>query len=222
MKIYLENEIILLKGRTENHKAHKHYAIQIIFHKDEIDVNGKKYSSPVFINSQVEHSVKAPFECISLLIDPKTLIGRTLIVEMKNETVSSYPLMNSVNMDAFPITSLLGNNFTTVEMDERIEEILKYIDLHIVDDLNINHLSTQVQLSSTRFRHLFKEVMGISVIRYLMWRKLILAAKDIFQNDLTITQGAYKYGFSDDAHFSRLFKKTFGINLKKILLSNIE
>lgn len=212
MKVYLINELILLKGSSESHQAHKHYAIQVIIHKEKINVNGVVYASSVFINSQVEHAVHASCECVSLLIDPKTRLGRNIAERMNHQSIAACPFVDQLMMPSSLAYS----------MDNRIEKTISYIDHHIQEDLSIDHLAHQVHLSSTRFRHLFKDEMGIAVVRYLMWRKLILAAKDIFQNELTITQGAYKYGFSDDAHFSRLFKKTFGINLKRLLMNNIE
>lgn len=216
MRIKIVEDMIVVYGQTNHHPAHAHYALQMILPEDEVEINGVIYKKPVLINSQVQHVVKAPESCESILVDPNTTIGRHLIECIHNQEIGLYHQVCDVK-------SLLElKNQPLAKLDDRIEDIFQYIEEQPKVNFSVDALASYVNLSTTRLSHLFKQEVGISVIRYLMWRKLIHGAKDIFLNHLTITEGAYKYGFSDDAHFSRLFKKTFGLNLKKLLLENIE
>jgi AraC-like DNA-binding protein len=71
-------------------------------------------------------------------------------------------------------------------------------------------MAAAVHLSPDRFRHLFMEETGVGFRAYLLWLRLecSLAA---YVAGSTLTEAAYAGGFADSAHFSRTFKKMFGI-----------
>lgn len=80
----------------------------------------------------------------------------------------------------------------------------------------IKHLATRVHLSSSRFRHLFRREMGMSVQSYLRWRRL-LAALYISAHGASLTEAAHAAGFADSAHLTRVFRATLGIAPARIL-----
>lgn len=71
-------------------------------------------------------------------------------------------------------------------------------------------MAARVGLSSTRFRHLFKEELGISYRRWVLWRKLHAAALQLAKGG-SLTVAAHEAGFSDSAHLTRTFRRMFGI-----------
>ena len=73
-------------------------------------------------------------------------------------------------------------------------------------------------LSESRFLHLFKEQTGLPVRNFIHWCKIQHAIKAIM-NGANFTEAAYDAGFSDSAHFSRVFKLTFGISPSLLLKS---
>ncbi|TQF72309.1 helix-turn-helix domain-containing protein [Pseudoalteromonas luteoviolacea] len=77
-------------------------------------------------------------------------------------------------------------------------------------------IAAQTHLSESRFLHLFREEMGIAWRPYLLWKRLICAIGYLRQQQ-NITVAATHAGFSDSAHFSRSFKKQFGISPKEAL-----
>lgn len=70
-------------------------------------------------------------------------------------------------------------------------------------------LAQQVNLSSSRFAHIFSEQMGMPVRNYLLWQRLLFALS-LLQKGKSITTVAYTSGFSDCAHLSRSFREVFG------------
>ncbi|MGE5333502.1 MAG: helix-turn-helix domain-containing protein [Nitrososphaerota archaeon] len=80
----------------------------------------------------------------------------------------------------------------------------------------IKYLATRVHLSPSRFRHLFRREMGMSVQSYLRWRRL-LAALYISAHGASLTEAAHTAGFADSAHLTRVFRATLGIAPARLL-----
>lgn len=99
--------------------------------------------------------------------------------------------------------------------DISIKTVKEIIDRDEEKKLPLSKLAEQVNLSESRLAHLLKDVVGIPLRRYLLWKRLISALKKILQGH-NLTYTAHSAGFSDSAHLSRTFKSNFGINLSKI------
>jgi len=78
--------------------------------------------------------------------------------------------------------------------------------------LTPNRLATRLGVSLRQLYRLFDE--GEGICRYIQRRRLVRSAEALCQAHLrheSITSIAYRWGFTDSAHFSRAFKKHFGI-----------
>jgi len=71
-------------------------------------------------------------------------------------------------------------------------------------DYPLRELAAQVDLSYFRLSHLFAENMGITLRTYQQWRKL-RKALSLSKYNYTMAQLAAASGFTDAAHFSRVF-----------------
>ena len=67
-----------------------------------------------------------------------------------------------------------------------------------------------VYLSSERLRHLFVEHTGLAFKTYMQWQRLIRAL-EAYSVGQSLTEAAHHAGFSDSAHFSRVFRRFFGL-----------
>lgn len=76
--------------------------------------------------------------------------------------------------------------------------------------LSLASLAEQVGLSAGRFRHLFAETTGASFTAYRLWSRLHRAVT-IATEERDLTFAAHAAGFADLAHFSRAFKRSFGV-----------
>jgi AraC-like DNA-binding protein len=74
----------------------------------------------------------------------------------------------------------------------------------------ITSLATYVHLSPSRFRHLFRSEVGMSVQSYLRWRRLYTALRAA-SFGVSLTEAAHTAGFADSAHLTRVCRATFGI-----------
>ncbi|TGL76348.1 helix-turn-helix domain-containing protein [Leptospira yasudae] len=78
-------------------------------------------------------------------------------------------------------------------------------------DISLIELASRVKLSAGRFRHLFREETNITFSGYKLWLKTRRAILSLAKNPELIA-AAYEGGFSDQAHFSRIFRRSFGMS----------
>lgn len=119
-------------------------------------------------------------------------------------------------------TSLLGPALTQREQDAEIADSIAGNSLRrqaqqLIDEslsqpnLTPMALASRLQISVRQLYRLFEE-QGDSVCRYIQRTRLQRSASDLANPNLrreSITAIAYKWGFTDSAHFSRAFKKQF-------------
>ena len=77
--------------------------------------------------------------------------------------------------------------------------------------LTVGNAAEKCSLSVDYFSHLFKQCFGIPFAAYAMNYRLNRAADQMRKERLSLKEIARIYGFSDKSHFSRCFKKNFGI-----------
>ena len=96
----------------------------------------------------------------------------------------------------------------TRKIDARILKSLGHIEEEF---FVLNQLAAEANLSVSRFRHLFKEETGFAFSVYRLWLKTQKAVKHLALRPELIS-AAYEGGFADQAHFSRIFRRSFGMN----------
>jgi AraC-like DNA-binding protein len=103
------------------------------------------------------------------------------------------------------------------EMDPRIGETLIYIDEHLDEPLALEEVAAQIFLSTERFRHLFVDQTGVPFSQYVLWRRIKRVMCLVLQDGLPMSTAAVQNGFTDQSHFARLFRRTFGVSAKALL-----
>lgn len=94
--------------------------------------------------------------------------------------------------------------------DPRIQKVIDRAAVHLDESLDIAAASAGVYLSPSRLRHLFVEQTGLAFKTYLLWLRLMRAI-EAYAQGRSLTESAHAAGFADSAHFSRTFKRTFGL-----------
>lgn len=72
------------------------------------------------------------------------------------------------------------------------------------------------RLSPSRLSHLFRAEVGLPFRRYVLWARLRRAAEAAARG-ASMTECAVIAGFSDGAHFSRTFRRHFGLSPSVVL-----
>jgi len=95
----------------------------------------------------------------------------------------------------------------------RIYKVQDYIESNINDSLSIEELADIAGFSKYHFHRIFKGIVNESLSRYVNRLKLERATHLLtYRTDMTITDIAYHFGFTDSAVFSRTFKNYYGVS----------
>src|SRR2546428_667875 len=88
---------------------------------------------------------------------------------------------------------------------------LELIDARLDARLTVDMLAREVGLSPAHFARAFKETVGRAPHQYLLWLRLERARRLLELCDADLSDIAQRTGFADQAHFTRLFKRAYGI-----------
>jgi AraC-like DNA-binding protein len=93
----------------------------------------------------------------------------------------------------------------------QIARIDDYITSRLESPIRIQELSEITRLSCSHFTHVFKLTLGISPSVYITKKRIEAAREKLRTTDETLTKIAFDYGFCDQAHFCRTFRKVTGV-----------
>lgn len=85
-----------------------------------------------------------------------------------------------------------------------------YIDVHYHNELTLEDVSREVNLSPQYFSRFFKEETGENFIDYLTHVRIQKAIGLLAEKNLSIKEICYQVGYNDPNYFSRIFKKVTG------------
>jgi len=102
-------------------------------------------------------------------------------------------------------------------VDGRIAEALAYIDSRLDEPLVLEEVAGRVFLSTERLRHLFVQEMGVAFSQYVLWKRIKNVIFQVLQKGLPMSTAAVQSGFTDQAHFTRIFRRTFGVSAREVL-----
>lgn len=92
--------------------------------------------------------------------------------------------------------------------DPKMEEILRYIALHLEDDLSVDALAGRFFISRYYLMHRFKEITGYTVHQYTVQKRL-LRAGELIREGMPVMKAAEQAGFPEYSTFLRAFQSTF-------------
>lgn len=90
---------------------------------------------------------------------------------------------------------------------ERIERIIQE-----GQRFSVNEIAEEIGVTRDRFTRLFREAAGLSPRDYYQRRRVRLAAGLLLTPHASATEVAYQLGFSDSAHFARMFRRIMGVS----------
>ncbi|CAL2103806.1 AraC family transcriptional regulator [Tenacibaculum sp. 190130A14a] len=214
-----------------NTELHSHPVVEIISATNgtfSLLSNGQIIENLEFaiIDSNTEHKVSS-----------KNCSIRVLMVESHNLRLTDFFVNNGINFQngVFVKTkfekknelfSEVKNLARTIDLktptDKRIDESIKFIEENELEYKNlISELTSKVFLSNSRLSHLFKEHIGISIKKYLVWNRLRQAINLYLSENTNLTDVSIQSGFFDQAHLTNSFKTVLGVSPSKAYNSRI-
>lgn len=104
-------------------------------------------------------------------------------------------------------------SFESVNRKYVVEKIIDYFEDHYEEKISLDQIASNMYLSPFYVSKIFKAETGDTPIHYLIDIRLE-KAKELLERDrqISIQEAAAKVGYDDAYHFSKLFKKKFGVS----------
>jgi AraC family transcriptional regulator len=97
------------------------------------------------------------------------------------------------------------------------KRVLEFIDAHLEQAVSIEQLARAADLSPSYFMRAFKQTVGRPPHQHILARRLERARHLLEQPGASLSDIALRTGFADQAHFTRLFKRQFGVTPGAVL-----
>ena len=99
----------------------------------------------------------------------------------------------------------------TQQLSQLVRGALAYINENLSQSITLEDIAAHFYVSKYHLSHAFSREVGVSVYRYIMLRRLLLARQQLSAGE-TAGQVCRSCGFSDYASFYRAFKSEYGIS----------
>jgi AraC family transcriptional regulator len=229
--------IIWIGNIGEGTDFHAHHAIQVTLALTGGDVRfrrpGEDWTAhkAAVITANQSHAFEARGELVALILaEPESREGRA-IQQRFGAGIASLPA-DTLEQESLALAAAFNNGAADAELvacaravisrlsashplparplDKRIERAIAVLRDRPGDPITMAEIADAVHLSPERFRHLFLQETGIRFRPYVLWLRLELAVASHASGN-SLTEAAYAGGFADSAHFSRTFRRMFGV-----------
>lgn len=129
------------------------------------------------------------------------------------------PNMGLLERSVHQLLNQLVDEKRPIRIDERVKEVINILGAECSEEITTKLLSERIFLSESRLRYLFKANMGVSLHRYIIWNKIVVAISKIM-NGATVAEAAISCGFSDSSHFHKMVLLMFGISPSQFIKNN--
>jgi len=106
--------------------------------------------------------------------------------------------------------SLEDESETLASIDTDISDVILYLHSNYNRKITVDELTKTFNTNRTTLNKKFHDVVGMSIIAYLIQLRVQLAAILLRDTELSISEILYRVGFNDRTHFSRTFRKHMG------------
>jgi AraC-like DNA-binding protein len=193
-------------------------------------VNGSTTTHAAIVPSGEVHDVESGGAPIGIvLVEPSGRLGRRLDADARRSPTPArgpspdlaLPATNDaatvVEWGRSLVAGIVGDDPSAGD-DVRVEarRASRFIDAHLDRTPLLDDVARHVGLSARQLRRSFADEIGMPYRRYVLWRRLrcaLLAVRD----GADLTTAAAAAGFADSAHFSRTFRRTFGLTPSEVL-----
>jgi AraC-like DNA-binding protein len=93
----------------------------------------------------------------------------------------------------------------------RILTSMRFIEGHLADKLTVEQLARLAGMSTSHYAHRFSSVVRVSPMRFLREARLERARILLMESGTRANEVATRIGFDSPAHFTREFKRRFGV-----------
>ena len=169
-------------------------------------------------------------ESITQIVLPELVASHLSLLEIKTtqEKLKQVHLRGWAYQLAYAITEAIGHLFVSHSINQFKQSDIQKIrqlgyslksNLH-KSSPSLEDMAKTAEMSTTKFKTLFKEILGMSPHQYILNLKLNHAQYLLKHQSLSVSEVAYKVGFNHPSALTRLFQSKLGIAPHVVLSKN--
>lgn len=204
---------------------HSHPAIEILLVENgTVEVSTEDFVckgvSLAIIDANVKHKVSGEADSIkAVMIEHRDMAIKEKLALLKIDLGEGLYVLgkdDKSQIDFESLCQMLTSTEITLGYDRRICKILHYLhENDVAYETMMAELTQIVSLSESRLSHLFKENVGISLKKYMLWSKLRTTISQFLDEKEDLFSALIQSGFYDQPHFSNAFKTMLGVRPSK-------
>lgn len=162
----------------------------------------------VFVGMGVEDDA----ESVAALMSNALNVSPNLNKAQLEKSIEDLPRYSKEKLDAFAallplIAEYIETNNLLSDTDMTIGQLIKtYVKNNLSKKITLSDLSWKLHCSTVTLTEHFKNEYGITIMEYVMKKRMEKARRLLVNSELSIREVAEECGFSDNEYFSRCFK----------------
>ena len=113
------------------------------------------------------------------------------------------------------------NNIMQLSGSNLAQEIRLYISTHLTENLSVDSICAQYNISPSGLYQLFQKVFGCGVVKTIRAERIKRAKELLLDSHLSVNEIAAQVGILDANYFTRIFKTETGMTPKSFRKGNI-
>lgn len=105
---------------------------------------------------------------------------------------------------------MLVNNYSRRAYSPLVQTCLDYVDFHYSSNLSLSSLAAMCSVSSSYLSSLFRKETGMTITDHIHFTRIQHSLFLLNTSNLSVSEIAFRCGFSDANYFTRTFKKLQG------------
>lgn len=100
----------------------------------------------------------------------------------------------------------------TKSMKSIVQLVVEWIQEHYAEEMSLSALANKYHVDSSYLSKMFSQEMGESLILYITNKRIEKAKEYMKNSEISLADVAFMVGYDDYTYFSRVFKKSTGMN----------
>ena len=97
-----------------------------------------------------------------------------------------------------------------------MQRLTELLDSGAADDLSLAGIAREIGCNATTLQRQFRALRGLSVFEYQRQRRLQQAREALERDGVSVSEAAWRAGYSSPANFATAFKRQFGVSPRQL------
>lgn len=133
-------------------------------------------------------------------------------IKETKEKVASCESLHDINEYIQALLQMIEEARSSEKYGQLVSYVVQYIQSNYMNNIKLKDIAQEMYVTSNYLTTLFRKETGISFKKYLTKVRMDKAKLMLEKTEYKINEIVYLVGYEDEAYFSRMFKKCYGIS----------